>query len=102
MTPYEQLLALYRAHPERSLSTDLEYFMRTGYVFSTPDYIVIGSRMWNGWFVHAAVGVGHIGDILRSVPYSLPYIGWARENGEIKWYATRTVERLVRVAERLS
>lgn len=98
---YEKLLELYAKVPSRSLSADLEYFMRTGYVISSPDFVLIGRRIDDGWFVHAAVAK-NLGDLLRAMPYYLPYVGWAREargRNNIRWHS---IEQLRKAYDRHS
>ena len=98
---YDSLLDLYSKHPQRSLSDDLAFYMREGYVFSAQSYILIGRRIGNGWFVHAAVGVGALEELIRLVPYRLPWIGWARDNGTIRWHRAEAVEKAIKKVSKL-
>lgn len=97
MSMYDQLLQLYAKVPSRSLSQDLDFYMRTGYVICRPDLILIGRRIEDGWFIHAAVAES-LGAVLAAAPYYLPYVGWAREargRSQIKWYSWEQLTRII-------
>lgn len=97
---YEQLEALYKGSSREAgaLQADIEYYLRTGYVFNTPEFFIMGCRISNGWYIHAAVGIGAIEGFLRFMPYHLEYIGWERRgSGKTKWYSTEKLkQRLLR------
>lgn len=94
MLIYEQLSDLYlrSGYPEGTLQKDITHYLRTGYVFATPEYFIMGQRIDAGWYVHAAVGVGALEGFLRHMPYYLPYIGWERRGtGKVRWYQTTKI-----------
>jgi len=93
---YEQLRALYHkaGYEEGSLQKDLEHYLRNGYVFATPECFIMGCQISNGWYVHAAVGVGALETFFRFMPKELPYIGWERRGtGIVKWYSVSKLKR---------
>jgi hypothetical protein len=92
---YEELKKLYLRTPERSLQNDLAYFIATGYVFSGPGYLLIGRRVYDGWFVHVAIGSGSLKKFLQCMPFYLPFIGWAREQRgrKTKWHRTEVLAK---------
>ena len=99
-TIWEKLKELYDKTPIK-LEDDLVEYARTGYVYITPGFAIIGRRIGDGWYVQAAVGVGSLEEFAKLMPYSLPYIGWRREgkhNNECVWYRTETVLRKIKYA----
>lgn len=95
MSIYEQLETLYdkSGYEKGSLQKDIEYYLRVGYIFSTPESFVMGRQIDAGWYIHAAVGVGAVESFLRYMPYYLPYVGWERRGGKTKWYPTDKLKR---------
>lgn len=88
---YDRLRQLYdeAGHPPGAMQTDIEYHLRNGYVFASPDYFVMGVAIDAGWYVHAAVGTGALEGFLKFMPHYLPYVGWERRGtGKVKWYPT--------------
>lgn len=95
----------------------LELHYKHGYVFSTPDFFVMGrpvnsewtpdlicdpAALWDesyrptlepdAWWLHGAAGkMEHIWGCL---PYPLRWIGFERFDGECRFYAIDTVRRL--------
>jgi len=93
---YERLESLYRSsgYEPGALQKDLEHYFRIGYVFSTPEYFIMGCAISSGWYVHAAVGAGAIEGFLQFMPYHLPYVGWERRgSGKVKWYPTDKLKK---------
>lgn len=75
------------------MQADIEYYLRNGYVFTAPEYFVMGRQIHGGWYVHAAVGVGAIEKLLQHLPYYLPYIGWERHGSATRWYHTEKLSK---------
>ena len=102
-TIWDMVNELYR-RSNRSLHEDLEYYMQHGYIFSGPDYCLIGCRIGDGWYIQCAAGVGAMEHFCKFMPYYLPYIGWRREkrNNEIAWYPTELILRKVNYARRIT
>ena len=105
LTPLEKLKALYaQRSPERNLWFDMIDFARIGYLYVTPEVVLMAKTIPRGcpedlakntkvslaasvcdtWYVWAFVG--HLGHASRYVPYRLPWFAWHRR-GAIKYYA---------------
>ncbi len=123
MSPYLQLDLQYTKHPQKeSFGWYISWHMEHGFVFSTPDYFVMGrpiriyklkeqtqeaiDRMLifekqeaNCWYIHAMSGdMNRAWDIL---PYPLGQIAWERirENGrDLQITSTETLRRLSKIA----
>lgn len=88
----------------------LELHYQHGFVFSTPDYFVMGRpviRSWSAelirdpfctvspgdaWWIH-----GYWGDLLaafKALPYELPFIGWEKFDLDCRFYPIDAVRRL--------
>lgn len=74
-------------------------YMRTGYVFASADYFVMGKRIGDGWYIHAAAGIGAIETFCRFMPFHLPWIGWERRGGKTRWYRTEKLLRKLHYEE---
>lgn len=94
----ERIHELYAKTPQRSLWKDLVHHFMDGFVFSGEDYLLMGERINDGWFVHIAVGEGCLEKFISLMPYHLPWIGWAKEHrgGEVRWYRTESVKRNIK------
>jgi len=115
MTPYDQIKAKYDQNPQDQF---FEYYLtwhhRNGFVFSTPDFFIMGRAVdknsfdptvlasadrenQNAWYIHAMAGnMARAWDIL---PYPLGYVGWERIQGgkrDLRWYRTEDIRRLSR------
>lgn len=106
MSVYRDILEFYAACPALSLIKDLQFFMShpRGYVFSRPDLFMMGCSVGgyepqnSGWFIYLAVGKGKFREMVELMPYSLPWIGWAREargRSAVAWHPTNRVLLLV-------
>ena len=102
MTPAEQAALVYTQEPcANTFEHDLYWHLQNGYVFSTPDYFIMGRPVDvsapdsmqldpsvkfnapNGWLVWLAAGeIACFNDI---APYRLPFIGFQRRN-RLRWY----------------
>jgi hypothetical protein len=100
---YEEARALYEEHKIGSLDDDILNYSASregyeSYVFAAPDYLLIGCRVSDGWFIRLAVGRNCLQKFVELMPYYLPWIGWARlpiGRGEVRWYRTESVLRSV-------
>ena len=110
MTPRQQVLNLYWRFPQpRDFQDDYLMHQVSGYVIDTPEAFLMGrgvdryqdeevircphvifprSRQ-NAWFIWAFAGDISLMGVLA--PYELPYVGWARRNGPIRWYESGRV-----------
>ena len=96
MSPYERIAAEYAARPrQQTFSWYVVWHCLHGFVFSTPDFFVMGRPINKGycerngvplyaatgdeadtWYLHSFAG-----DMAKSwsiLPYPLPYIAWER------------------------
>ena len=97
MTQVEVAAAVYQHEAcPRSFQEDLEAHLLNGYVFSTPEFFVMGRvvdsaaapaeivnpwvsfRHGDAWLIYLLAG--SIGKALERLPYELPRIGWERGN----------------------
>lgn len=114
MTPKEEVAVLYELYRQpRSFARDIYLHTLSGYVIDTPTAFLMGRPVcrdapeeairdpaisfsrWAAdcWFIFAFAG--DIGEMLHLAPYELPYVGWSRRNGAIRWYTC--AEALARV-----
>lgn len=101
MTVYAKLKKFYKQNG-LCLDKDLREYFRSGYVFSGPEYIFIGRRVGDGWFIRAAIGSGCFKIWTSIMPYHLPYIGWARcakGRYNVKWHKTEKILRILSYAK---
>ena len=106
MSPIEQAKAYYQSKGW-SFEQDLGFYLCHGYVFSTPDRLLlakpvrkeIGEADWHPsepdcWYVHYAAGKGALQWFVGQAPFFLPYLGWTRNKGYnriFRAYPTRLV-----------
>lgn len=116
MTPIDLIREEYRLHPrEESFQTYLDWHLENGFVFSTPDFFIMGRRVNKDhierlgidfcptyemfadcWYVHAMAGdISKAWDIL---PYPLPYIAFERKRGETLELTCVKTERMKRLS----
>lgn len=112
MSPYEQAKAVYDREPcARSFAQDLELHMRGGFVFSRPDFFVMGrpviSTMQHAFIVnpayrfhsaecdcwHVYLFAGNIARAWGVLPWPLPLFSWERKN-ELRFYPESAIHRL--------
>ena len=84
---------LYAAHPERNWEEDYGIITKYGKFLHGPDYAIGFYRSEDAWFIHIAVGLNGVRLFPAFMPFYLPFIGWARDNGEVHWYPTEQVFR---------
>ena len=102
MNVLEQSLKLYEKIGT-DLFKDIAVYLANGYVFKTPNSLLLGKAVrtdggnpdaqWNvhtpdAWYVRTAVGDGAVGEFISRIPYALPWVGWMRhvKNTPVKWY----------------
>ena len=112
-TPAEQAKAVYdREKCARSFTEDVEAHLVAGYVYSTPQYFIMGRAVcsratyeeitnpWikfdreshDSWLVYLVAGKGALRAFLRLEPYELPYYCWERGN-KLRYYLREDVHR---------
>ena len=105
MTPLEKLKALYRERsPDRNMWFDMLDFAKIGYLYATPEVILMAKTIPKGisedlardtkwgfnanlcdtWYIFAYTGELHHAS--RYIPYPLSYFAWHRR-GVIKYYS---------------
>lgn len=90
-TAFDKAILLYKKEtfPQTKLLTDLMEYARFHYVYCSPDCIIMAKVVeGRGWFIHLAVGNGHLETFFKMAPFELEFIGFARpENGrDTRWY----------------
>ena len=98
MSPIEQAKSYYQSKGW-SFEQDLGFYLCHGYVFSTPDRLLlakpvrkeIGESDWHPsnpdcWYVHYAAGKNTLNWFVAQAPFFLPYMGWMRNKGENKGF----------------
>lgn len=99
MTPYDLAQSVYsKEWCARSFQTDLDLHFRNGYVFSGPDFFIMGRPVNrnapakeivnpaccflepDAWLIYLAAGPGALSQLLAHEPFILPYFGWERGN----------------------
>ncbi len=115
MTPYEKALEVYHREPcARTFGEDLALHLMHGFVFSTPEYFVMGrpvkseahrSLVVNPGFTwdrqdcdcwHVYLMAGDMGQAWKCLPWRLPLISLERRN-ELRFYKLTDVERFVSI-----
>ena len=88
MSPYEKIAQKYFDNPQEAPFGDyVEWFLRNGYVFSTPEYFVMGKNCRRLAPVEA----------VQSMPYKLPWIAFERlidNKRDLRFYETADLKRL--------
>lgn len=116
MSPYEIIAQKYFTNPQEAQFADyVEWFLRNGYVYSTPDYFVMGKNCRRTapeehicdcthvfdennsdcWYIFAMAG--NIGKCLSVMPYPLPWLAFERlidNKRELRFYQTSDIKRL--------
>lgn len=110
-TAIQQAAELYQKNG-MNLSAELERYIKFGYVFVTPDRLLLarsldsnrGVDFWpdnatdgDTWFVKLAIGRGCIAWFLQQIPFYKPYVAWGRDlvrqTQDLHYHAT---EKLIR------
>ena len=92
-TAIQEAAELYEKH-NMVLSDDLTHYLKHGYVFVTPDRVLLarpidlskGQDHWlgdhregNAWLVKLAVGKHCIPWFLQQIPFYKPFVAWGRD-----------------------
>lgn len=112
MSPYETAREVYVKEPcARTFDEDLATHLRAGFVFSTPDYFIMGRAVWSKapahlildprnpfvrevcdcWMIYLAAG-----DMTKAweiMPWPLPLFSFERRN-ELRFYKAADMKRL--------
>ena len=93
---YEQLEQLYEVYAPGTLHDDIAFYMRNGFVHSSPEYFVMGQTFGRQCYVHAAVGVGALEKLLQHLPTEINQIGWERRSRGLRWYDRTKLNSAIR------
>ena len=112
MTPVELAAKVYEQEPcARPFTEDLHWHLINGFVFSTPDFFIMGRpvpltadhslilnpawvfppELCNTWFVYLMAG--NYQKAWSILPWELPYFAWERKN-ELRFYSLASIRRL--------
>lgn len=118
MTPFEQLAAQYGQHGI-SLHQYVRLHLKSGFVFSTPEYFVMGRpvprtvdpslirnpnvtftrEQSDAWWIHGMAG--DMGELIRIMPWPLEWIGFERFDEFPRFYKLeRLLNRVMQGAEK--
>lgn len=118
MSPFDKVRALYTDQSPRTFEEDLAAHFHHGYVYSTPEYFLMGRPvwhvaehkqinnvwkafhpvLWDTWYVYAFAlredqGLhGLVKNLLTHMPFYLPLLAWERSGGPLHFHST---ERLI-------
>lgn len=115
MSPIDKARQVYSQEPcARTFDEDLRLHLKFGYVFSTPEFFIMGRPVDStaeyhlvtdpslqfpepdAWLVYLAAG--DLSMFWTIKPFDLPYIGWERDNA-LRFYPS---ERLEKICDRVS
>lgn len=114
MTPMEKVKMLYTEQSPRTFAEDLTAHMVNGYVYSTPEYLLMGRpvwskaeqshindvwqafppQLWDAWYVYAFAVAEDRGladvltKLLRHLPFYLPLLAWERSGMPLEFFST--------------
>jgi hypothetical protein len=113
-SPLEKVRALYGPESPRAFEEDLTAHMNHGYVYSTPEYLLMArpvsskapqeiiNDVWtvfplhacDAWYVYA-FAVAHdrgladfLNKLLRHIPFFLPLLAWERSGQPLEFFPT--------------
>jgi hypothetical protein len=114
VTPLDKVRGLYTAQSPRTFAEDLTAHMQHGYVFSTPEYLMMArpvwtqmtqeaindvwcnppQPLWNAWYIYAFAlredqGLqGLVKNLLTHMPFYLPLVAWERTGHALTFFST--------------
>lgn len=114
MSALNKVRMLYTADSPRTFEEDLSAHLHHGYVYSTPEYFLMGRPVWSGapqeaindvwcafapcdwdaWYVYAFAlrddqGLcGLVKKLLTHMPFYLPLLAWERSGEPLKFFST--------------
>jgi len=95
---YERARQFFRDR-NQDFERTLEFYLRYGYAFLTPQYIMLAEERQDSWHIEFAIGEVGILTFLRHMPYHKPWISWSRDGGRtVKRFAT---DRLIKLTTKL-
>lgn len=113
MSPLDKVRALYTAESARNFEEDVAAHMENGYLFSTPEYLLMARpvwseapqlaindvwmpfppHLWDTWYVYAFAcndqGLqGLVKNLLTHMPFYLPLVAWERSGEPLSFFST--------------
>ena len=91
MSPIDRCAVAFATHG-CDFASALERNYQQGFVFSTPDFFIMGRELNGGWFIE-----GMAGEMARAwsiLPYPLPTITFARFDNNLRSVPLSVVKRL--------
>ena len=91
MTPLDRIAVEY-AQKGHDFAEALERNYREGFVFSTPDFFIMGREREGSWFIEAFAG-----DMAKAwsiLPYELPFISFERFDNSLRFVSLSVLRRL--------
>lgn len=116
MTPYQTMVQKYIDVPQEApFGEYVEWHLQNGFVYSTPDYFIMGKNcrklappneiadcehIFNKedsdcWYIFAMAG--NIGKAFNCMPFTLPWVAFERiidNKRELRFYKTEDLQRL--------
>lgn len=109
MNILEQAKDIYDKCGYSDMTKDLSAYMANGCVYISPNSLLVFKAVkkncevrpcnqWNvkdpdAWYVQAVIG--KVKDLIKYIPYDLPYIGWERgvKQNSLKWFKFSSLKR---------
>lgn len=91
MSPIDRCAVAFATHG-CDFADALERNYQQGFVFSTPDFFIMGRELDGGWFIE-----GMAGDTSKAwsiLPYELPYVTFERFDNDLRRVAIGRLKRL--------
>lgn len=93
MSPWERIVERYdRSEDAELLAAQLDQNLQHGFVFSTPDFFIMGREVEGSWFIEAMAG--DMSAAWGILPYDLPTITFRRFDNNLRSYPLSVVKRL--------
>ncbi len=74
---FSRAIQLY-AEKHLDFEKELAQYSSFGYVYASPQCIIIAVQQEDCWFIQFAIGEGYMRRFLELMPFELPYVAWER------------------------
>ena len=91
MSPIDKAAVAYVKHGA-DFAVALERNYQEGFVFSTPDYFIMGRELEGAWFIEAFAG--NMDAAWSILPYELPYVAFQRFDNSLRFIPIERLRRL--------
>ena len=91
MRPFDECVRVFAEHGA-DFSAAVARNLNDGFLFSTPDFFIMGRELDGGWFIE-----GMAGDTSKAwsiLPYELPYVTFERFDNDLRRVAIGRLKRL--------